>query len=183
MALECRPADWNRSDLTSTFQWFRVDLFGNALSTPVAGAKLVIDMQAGNLQYNMLVACQETVTTGKGVTSTSVSPPLHVWNGCSETYTVAINKGFPDAGAYPDAYPWLDTWNPPVAPNYPGGGPRPFYYTGLFGLGGVGFPPGQDTWRAVTLGPNCLDYQKWLEDAGYDVKQGPTVPADWIRRN
>ena len=142
-------------------------------------------MTPANLQYNALVVCVQTVTTSNGASSQASSPSIEVWNGCAETYTTAVNKGSIGQGVRPGVYGWLDTWRYNPDPNADSQvTSRQTTVRGLFGLSGQTLPPDDppnvSPWRAVTDGPNCLDYQKFLESKGYDVKQWPTDPPDWI---
>jgi hypothetical protein len=174
VVLECRPADWNRTDLTSSYQWFMTDSAGKVIAGPEQGRLLTLDMRPGELQYNLHVRCQQTVKTSTGATSQAMSPEFWVWNGCTEQWTNK-DKEVGSNSAPVGPFPLLDTWR--------WGPSGALARHGLFGLSGDGLGGNSvDSafWRATTDGPNCLDYQKYLLGQGFDVKQWPTSPADWI---
>jgi hypothetical protein len=185
IVLTCKGAHWNRSDIRTSFQWFMTDYKGHELSAGRPGQQLALNMTPANLQYQMFVRCVETATTSNGASSEASSSFVQVWNGCRERYTEDLNPGLP--GPIYDGFGvlhWLD------AQSFD---PNPWVFrrdltrvNGLFGLFGFSLlneSSGEGPYRAVTDGPNCLDYQKYLEDKGYDVKQWPTNPDDWLTRS
>ena len=170
--LQCLGGHWDRKDITVKTAWYAVDPNGALGAAPfVAGDRLDLDMSPGNPQLAAGFVCVVTATTSHGVSGTSRSGLFSLWNGCIET------RG-PDVvsiGSYASPY-GLGLAAGAAATIATGGlaglilggggvwgyGPAPFGY-------GAGYGSGD---RIVyTIGPNCLDYQHWLEKQGYTVKQ------------
>jgi virginiamycin B lyase len=177
--LTCLPGHWNRSDLTFTYRW---DTDGE--TSPGTGQQLDFDMRPGNLQYNVEVTCTVTARTSHGVTSVAQSGQVFVSNGCGEEYSLN-NTGYADDSNiltqllvtdYP-VFDWLDG-----LPFGEGGVPHGVATVGYFGF--VGFTivtQGDETPRhAVTFGPNCGNYQRYLAGLGFDVKQDPDDDGQFI---
>jgi virginiamycin B lyase len=171
--LKCLGDNWNRSDVKVSYQWVSPYYSKYAGTHPESGQQLNLDMRPGHLQYEYLpVQCVATATTSHGISSTESSGVINVTNGCREDYTLddlnyyTINI-FGDKFHF--TFQWLDG-----QPDASGG------VTGAFGL--VGFPieGGHVPRRAVTWGPNCLDYQKYLLRQGFDVKQFDQNDIEWV---
>ena len=177
--LTCLPGSWNRTDLTFTYRW---DTDGE--TGPQAGQQLDFDMRPGHLQYDVGVTCTVSARTSHGVTSTAQSGQVIVSNGCSEEYSLNNTGYHPDDNVlsqlfdteYP-AFDWLDG-----EPFGSGGAPHGVATEGFFGLVGYAIgSQGDETPRhAVTFGPNCGDYQRYLDGLGFDVKQDPDDDSQFI---
>lgn len=170
--LKCLGDNWNRPDVNVSYQW-TTPSWSFAAVPPESGQDLRFDMRPGHLQYDvMTVQCEATATTSHGRSSTELSGPIRITNGCSEDYTLddlnyyTINV-FGTKFHY--TYAWLN-----AEPDTSGG------VTGLFNLGGFPIPGGHVPRRAVTRGPNCLDYQRYLLGQGFDVKQYDPNDIQWV---
>jgi streptogramin lyase len=172
--LKCLGDNWNRPDVKVSYQWTTPTWSFDGSVQPQAGQLLTFDMRPGHLQYQLMtVVCQATATTSHGVSSTERSGPIRITNGCREDYTLddlnyyTINV-FGDKFHY--TYPWLDA----VPPDNSGA------VTGPFNFRGDPIPRHHVPRRAVTYGPNCLDYQKYLLGQGFDVKQFDQNDVNWV---
>ena len=141
-------------------------------------------MHPGHLQYDVEVTCTVTARTSHGVTSVAQSGQVIVSNGCGEEYSLNDTGYHPDDNIvtqlFTTEYPvfdWLD-----AEPFGQGGAPHGVATAGYFGL--VGYTivaQGDQTPRhAVTFGPNCGDYQRYLDGLGFDVKQDPDDDGQFI---
>ncbi len=167
--LHCLGGHWDRGDLTFHTVWQGVDAKGNlAPNTAVAGERLDLDMSPGKPALAADVTCVVTATTSHGVSAIVRSGVFAVWNGCVWT------RG-PDAisvGTFASPY-GLGLAAGTVA-TIATGGLAGLGLTAIFGdagYGDFGLAYGAGDRIVYTVGPNCLDYQKWLEGQGYTVKQ------------
>ena len=150
--LRCLNGHWDRGDLTFHTSWQAVDRNGTLLpNSSVPGDRVDYDMSPGNAQASADVACVVTATTTHGVSATVVSGTFAVWNGCIEGPSGEYYQQF--LGGFAPSFASGVAANTDAELSA---------FDSAFGLIG-------ETW--YTVGPNCLDYQKWLEKKGYTVKQ------------
>jgi hypothetical protein len=170
--LKCLGDNWNRPDVNVTYQWTTPIWSWDASVQPESGQSLVFDMRPGHLQYDVMnVQCEATATTRHGVSSTERSGVIRITNGCREDYTLddlnyyTINV----FDKFHFTFEWLN-----AQPDSSGGVSGPFNFVGF------PIPGGHVPRRAVTYGPNCLDYQKYLLGQGFDVKQFDQNDIEWV---
>jgi hypothetical protein len=170
--LTCDPGKWNRGDLTYKTEWVPGPRQGQTGLVQGVGSSLSIDMAPGKLQFTASVECAVTATTSHGAAATSYSGVISVWNGCVEI--LGTTEGIESNGNY--IY-FLEAAALPVSPALLVAG---FGVAVLQGLHDwfpfiptlvPGFSFGQSpVW--YTYGPNCGDYQQYLMNKGYTVRQG-----------
>jgi hypothetical protein len=170
--LTCEPGQWNRADLTFSYNWTVPDDVWIPYEQPESGQTLTFDMRPGHLQYQFLrVQCNVTATTNHHISSTAHSGLVVVSNGCQEAYTLSDLNDYninPFQNFY-FTFEWLHAE-----------GDSHGDVEGLFEYYGNVVPAGTMPHRAVTSGPNCSDYGNYLHNLGFDVKQDDPNDPQWV---
>ncbi len=172
--LKCLGDNWNRSDVKVTYQWTAPLWSFDASVQPQSGQYLRFDMRPGHLQYDLMtVQCEATATTSHGVSSTERSGVIRITNGCREDYTLD-DLNYYTINYFGDKFHFTYEWLNALPPDNSGA------VTGPFNFRGDPIPGHHVPRRAVTFGPNCLDYQKYLLGQGFDVKQFDQNDIEWV---
>ena len=172
--LKCLGNNWNRPDVKVTYQWTTPTWSFDPSVQPQPGQLLQFDMRPGHLQYELMtVQCEATATTSHGVSSTERSGPIRITNGCREDYTLD-DLNYYTINFFGDKFHFTYEWLDARPPDNSGA------VTGPFNFRGDPVPGHHVPRRAVTIGPNCLDYQKYLLGQGFDVKQFDQNDIEWV---
>ena len=172
--LKCLGENWNRPDVKVSYQWTTPSWSFDSSVQPQPGQDLQFDMRPGHLQYQLMsVQCQATATTSHGVSSTERSGLVRITNGCYEDYTLD-DLNYYTINIFGDKFHYTYEWLNALPPDSSGA------VTGPFSFRGDPIPGHHVPRRAVTYGPNCLDYQKYLLGQGFDVKQFDQNDVNWV---